>query len=820
MSIVSQHLQNIIGQSETTLWGGYVNMLKQLKSEFASPKHWVLEFLQNSEDAFSKRISIRLEQDSLQILNDGDAFSNEDFKTICDVNSRKLPSLGFFGYIGIGFKSIFSITDCINIQSGDFHFRFDKEYWDDVKRDNAKFSEWPWEILPIENHPVELQEGYTTGFFVQLENKKGQDMVEEIEKFLESSNFPQEAILLLKNIEVIEVQTQNLSFTITKKTEKSDTIPIGKKEHIILRKQINGQQYPEESYYLIFRKTVRTPNEIQKDEETERVRRSDILEREIGLVFGSDSENNLTNLSGKIAGVYSFLPVEGEQTGLPFGIFGDFIPKPGRDMINYGAKWNHWMLYEVTEFFKEVVYGVFLHHPSWMSFPVDLLEKVQYSSTYGPGKEFWEEGLRNPIKAFFDSEALYPDDDGNFHKLDELIKVDEEIAKLIGKDTIEKTLQKKIVHPSVQSKIGSRIESINNTYDFIHNKKLLETQRSESKNLMEVYKKPLSDYYIKGRKDKRGISRDTPLPGVPCVLADDGELYPPNQMFTMAIDLSHLPNFLMETIPKDKKPLHPEIAKDADAIEQLARFGVDVVSEQRVISYLEELINRIKVPEDCPKSWKYPDDLIEATLFLISKPNSSYISLRKLVAYDGALHATQNLFVTGTDFDWTPLWDARLLPGFQPINEKYFDMDLEKRYGLNHNQIFDFFHNIPVHGFDAETDKQLIEKAATAKAIQELTKDGHIIDSVEDRDRLGYDLQCQHCAKVFEVKGMGKPYNVILPESEVNRAKEKKDDYILICVYNLPTEPNGVGYMEIPNPMSIWDPVGEARVPKDRWLRI
>ncbi len=48
------------------------------------------------------------------------------------------------------------------------------------------------------------------------------------------------------------------------------------------------------------------------------------------------------------------------------------------------------------------------------------------------------------------------------------------------------------------------------------------------------------------------------------------------------------------------------------------------------------------------------------------------------------------------------------------------DMDLEKRYGLNRNQILDFFHNIPVHGFDAETDKQLIEKAATAKAIQEL----------------------------------------------------------------------------------------------------
>lgn len=108
MSIVSEHLQNLLRQTDgNILWGGYVNMLKQLISDFESPKHWVLEFLQNAEDADATRISIRLAKDSLWILNDGNTFSNEDFYTICDVKSRKLPSLGFRGYIGIGFKSIF-----------------------------------------------------------------------------------------------------------------------------------------------------------------------------------------------------------------------------------------------------------------------------------------------------------------------------------------------------------------------------------------------------------------------------------------------------------------------------------------------------------------------------------------------------------------------------------------------------------------------------------------------------------------------------------------------------------------------------------------
>lgn len=128
MSIVNQHLEKLLEQSGNQLWGGYVNMLKTLKSVFSSPKHWILEFLQNAEDAKAKEVSVRIGQDSLWVLNNGEIFENNDFYTICDVNSRKLPSLGFRGYIGIGFKSIFQITDHICIHSGNFHFMFNKKH--------------------------------------------------------------------------------------------------------------------------------------------------------------------------------------------------------------------------------------------------------------------------------------------------------------------------------------------------------------------------------------------------------------------------------------------------------------------------------------------------------------------------------------------------------------------------------------------------------------------------------------------------------------------------------------------------------------------
>ncbi len=817
MSIVLQHLQNTIGQRENRLWGGYVNMLKTLESVFLSPKHWVLEFLQNAEDASAKRISIHLGQDSLQILNDGNVFSDDDFYAICDVNSKKLPSLGFRGYIGIGFKSIFRITDCVNVHSGNFHFRFDKKDWDDSKREGIPISNWPWEILPIETNPVGLQGDHTTRFFVPLESMKGKEILEEIGKFLASYNFPKEAILLLENVEIIEVQTPQLSFTITKETEESETIPIGKKERVLVKKQVNGQQHPEEAHYLVFRKTVGVPPDIRMDEETERVRRSEISEREIGLVFGLDSEKSLQSLSGKLAGVYSFLPVEGEQTGLPFGIFGDFIPQLGRDLINYGAKWNHWLCDEVVDFFKQVVYEVFSPHPVWTFFPAELL--TAHNITSGPGEEFWKTKLRDPIEHFIEAGTLFPDEDGKSRRLDELADVADKVAQVIGKDTLKTHIGKEIVHDSIRDELRSKIEFVDDIYDLLYKEELLEALKEQPEKLTGLYRliADLSSYQVGGRQ-----RRDTPLSQVPFVLAEDDKFYPPSEVETLETDADHAPEFLKTIIATEKKLLHPNIAKYPEAVNELIRCGLESTNTQSVLEKLEQQINRVGDVQSCPKAWKYPDNLIEATLFLISEKKTSRIE--RPVAHDGTLQVPGNLFVPEASLNWMPLWGFHLLPGFLPLHKGYFDEQLLERYGLQVEEVRQCFEELGVHGFHRDKDKSLIETAAYAVVRKKLSGEGHSVADVTERHKLGYDLQCQgHCGKVFEVKGMADSRDVLLEESEVSAAQQKEDDYILICVYNLPTTPDpdrGTGYKEIPNPQSIWEPVEKARVPKDKWIRI
>lgn len=813
MTTIPQHLENLIKKRISD--NGYINMLKTLESAFLSPRHWILEFLQNAEDATrqqdgqdeSKKFSIKLDQDSLWILNNGKAFSNDDFYAICDVNSQKHPSLGFCGYIGIGFKSIFRITNQIDIHSGDFHFRFDKNYWNDLKRNGIPLSKWPWEIFPIEINGADLPDGYTTGFYIPLKSTKGKEIVDDIRAFLTGNDFPKEMILLLKNINIITIQTPTLSFSITKEVRESEALTVGEKEIVTVRKQIDNQQKPEpeEDRYLIFRKKIAVPDYISKDEETERVRRSEIGEREIGLVFGLDSEGNLRVLSGKLAGIYSFLPVEGEQTGLPFGIFGDFIPQYGRDVINYSAKWNHWMCDEVVKFFKAIVQKIFVSNPQYQPFSVEILKVLPYSNQ----KTFWGTQLIEPIKHFLNSEPVYPDGEGTLRKLSDLVSVDNKILEVIGKDVVKETIGN-IAHPSIKDKIGSMINGNITEASMWQQKELLKRIKNQPEKLAQCYDliSNLSPYIINGRNGK-----DKPLSSVQFVLAEDEEYYPPDKVMILEIDLDYTSNFLKATIPEKKKLLHPEIAKNKGAVEQLKRCGLQTMNKQTMMDGLKNIINGITSEQSCPSGWKYPDDLIEATLFVVTQGNING-GVGQLVAQDGTLHASQNLFVPKSPLDWTSLWKSGFLPGFRPVHEKYLARE-------NSEKMLQFFENLNVHGFKSDCDKSLTEKAGEQIAKKRLEEKGHNIEIVSSRDRLGYDLQCQgHCRKVFETKGMMSPHDISLEQSEYRSAQDQKENYVLVCVYNLPIMPDKVGYKEIPNPERICQAVDKAKIQKEKWLTI
>lgn len=94
--------------------------------------HWALELIQNAEDAGARRIVFVFERDRVLVQNDGETFNAADVWAICSAgHSTKKNKIGFFG---IGFKSVFKLTDAPEIRSGPYAFRIEEKIYPEPLR--------------------------------------------------------------------------------------------------------------------------------------------------------------------------------------------------------------------------------------------------------------------------------------------------------------------------------------------------------------------------------------------------------------------------------------------------------------------------------------------------------------------------------------------------------------------------------------------------------------------------------------------------------------------------------------------------------------
>jgi len=136
------------------------------ESVFSRSAHFLLELLQNAEDAGPKsnpgkgEIKFSVSQSRIKVSHNGVPFTEANVDAICGVRSTKKPELGTLGFLGIGFKSVFKITDCPEIHSGGFHFKFDKAAYKEP-------GEMPWQIIPIwADSPAETTDPTLTTFIL------------------------------------------------------------------------------------------------------------------------------------------------------------------------------------------------------------------------------------------------------------------------------------------------------------------------------------------------------------------------------------------------------------------------------------------------------------------------------------------------------------------------------------------------------------------------------------------------------------------------------------------------------------------------------
>ena len=93
---------------------------------YNDPSHFIYEILQDAEDEGAKKIKYELLEDRLDVYHDGKEFDLADIDGVTGIGiSKKKDDLTAIGKYGVGFKSVFAVTETPYIYSGDYNIKIE-----------------------------------------------------------------------------------------------------------------------------------------------------------------------------------------------------------------------------------------------------------------------------------------------------------------------------------------------------------------------------------------------------------------------------------------------------------------------------------------------------------------------------------------------------------------------------------------------------------------------------------------------------------------------------------------------------------------------
>lgn len=464
--------------------------IERLQNAFPSHGHFLMEFIQNADGAKSKSIKIEINKDVIKIFNDGKCFSLEDVDSICYVGYSSKTSEDYIGYLGVGFKSVFLISECPKIYSGNYRFKFDKNHW----RNSDSI---PWQVIPIwvENieeikvgdkvtvhdkglgevqliQPIDSDE-YRVQIFIKESGETVRDtytkseitgMIENVytseTKFVlpiakeidertmkkleeEISTLNNRVILFLQNIKKIELHDKinNIKRTIVAKPEDRTTFKPNY-DICFVEESENGKLKVRDKW-LIFHSGCIVPNEVKEDSMTIAWERQNVTKREVLAIFRLDEKDNLLKEEKGTAytGAFSFTPLKETKTGLKFNFQADFLTTPGRADIQREAIWNEWLAREVYKLIEEKCISEFLKNEKW---------KLNFTKVLYPesgGHELLDTYIKKPLESYLKNNSVLIAEDDSHAKPNELISIEPEVRELLTMEDLQKLYpNKKVIH--------------------------------------------------------------------------------------------------------------------------------------------------------------------------------------------------------------------------------------------------------------------------------------------------------------------------------------------------------------------------------------
>lgn len=265
---------------------------------YEKPTHFVYELLQNADDALATKACFELKNDSLIFSHNGSKdFTIKDIISITGVGNSTKKDTQSVGKFGVGFKSVFSITNTPYIYNRTYNFYIEHL------------------IIPHKIDPIDLGE-YTTFFRLPFnaDRYESNDIVNRIRDELNALDCA--TIMFLRNLSSLKIVHNNSTIEIELVRENMDY-------YELIHDLGSGAQF-----YLF------------KDFDTK---------VSIAYAIKNDKIVALNNLY-----LYSFLPTR-IRSELPFYVDAPFDLATTRESIEFNSEMNQSILRDVSLLFERTL---------------------------------------------------------------------------------------------------------------------------------------------------------------------------------------------------------------------------------------------------------------------------------------------------------------------------------------------------------------------------------------------------------------------------------------------------------------------------------
>jgi hypothetical protein len=277
----------------------------QLFTQVQSPRHILSELLQNADDAGATEAAVRVEDGVFVFEHNGEDFTEEHFASLCRFGYSNKRALHTIGFRGIGFKSTFSLGDCVELFTPTLSVAFERR----------RFTQPSW-IAP--NYS---SDGRTRIRVVISDAFRQQEVERNLADWRESPV----SLLFFKHIRRLRIGAHDLKWDVAGPGPVAGSV----------RMALSGN--PEQSYLLLTSKAESFPDDALAE-----IRQERMIDTEEQGAFPPCSVQVVLGATGRL---YVVLPT-GVATALPFACNAPFVQDPARMKIKdpETSPTNRWLL--------------------------------------------------------------------------------------------------------------------------------------------------------------------------------------------------------------------------------------------------------------------------------------------------------------------------------------------------------------------------------------------------------------------------------------------------------------------------------------------